>query len=52
MAGAAVGLDFGAIMAIGAGQDVDLELLADTLPAFETAFLNGLADQVDQASEG
>jgi hypothetical protein len=49
MAGVPMGLDFGAVMAIGAAQDVDLELLADTLPEYETAILTGLADQADES---
>jgi hypothetical protein len=35
MAGVPIGLDFGAIMLIGAAQDADLELLAEVLPDFE-----------------
>jgi hypothetical protein len=39
MAGIPIGLDFGAIMPIGAAQDADLELLADTLPDFEAVVI-------------
>jgi hypothetical protein len=48
MAGVPVALDFGAVMAVGAAQDADLELLSDILPDFETVLL---ASYLEQSSE-
>jgi hypothetical protein len=45
MAGVPIGLDFGAIMLIGAAQDADLELLAEVLPEFEAIVIAGLSDE-------
>lgn len=45
MAGAVCGLDFGAIMVMGDALDVDLELLAETLPDFESVLLNRIAGE-------
>lgn len=48
MAGVALGLDFGTIMTMGAAVDADLELLAETLPEFETVLLSALAGQSEE----
>ncbi len=41
-------LDFAAVMTMGQALDVDLQLLADVLPAVEAVIVNRLAE----ASEG
>ena len=43
--GTPFGLDFGAVMMMGAAIGADLELLADALPAAEAAIINGLRDE-------
>jgi hypothetical protein len=48
MAGVPVALDFAAVMAVGAAQDADLELLSDILPDYETVLL---ASTLEQSSE-
>ena len=45
------GLDFGAIMMIGAAQDADLELLAETLPDYEIALLSRLNAEGDDGED-
>lgn len=37
-------LDFGAVMAVGTARGVDLDLLAEALPAVEAAILAGRDD--------
>lgn len=46
MAGVAMGLDFGAIIAVAAAQGVDVELLAECLPIIEPIVL--VAHQADE----
>lgn len=48
MTGVAVGLDFGTIMTMGAAANADLELLAETLPDFETVILSAIAGQSEE----
>lgn len=48
MAGVPVGLDFGAVMAIGGGLGADLELIAEVLPDVEHALLSALAEEADE----
>lgn len=48
MAGIPTGLDFAAVMTIGAGQGADLALLAEALPEFETVLLAGMAGDTDE----
>jgi hypothetical protein len=45
--GGPIGLDFGAIMLIGAAQGADLELLSEVLPDFEAVVIASLADDGD-----
>lgn len=47
MGGVPVGLDFGAILAIGAATGADLEMLAEALPEAESAILSAMADGND-----
>lgn len=42
--GTAFALDYGAVMAVGAAQGADVELLAEVLPAVEKAVLDSLAE--------
>lgn len=52
MEGTAVGLDFGAILAVADAQGADAELLADVLPTAEAAILAALnADDDDLAGD-
>jgi hypothetical protein len=52
MAGVPIGLDFGAIMLVAAAQDVDLELLSETLPDFESIVIAGLSgDPTDESDD-
>lgn len=46
----AVGLDFGIVLAMGAAQEADAQLLARVLPGVEQAILVGMND--DAAMEG
>jgi hypothetical protein len=48
MDGAAFALDMGTVMNVGAARGVDLDLLADVLPAAEAAILSGLSDEGDE----
>lgn len=41
-------MDFGAVLAMGAALDADIELLAEVLPAVESAILTGLAGETDE----
>lgn len=45
MNGSPIGLDFTAVMLVGAGQDADLELLAETLPDFEAILVAAIAGE-------
>jgi hypothetical protein len=50
--GAAVGLDFGSIMTMGAHRKADLGLLADVLPAVEPIIIDNVSgDQPDDFTE-
>jgi hypothetical protein len=50
--GAAVGLDFGSIMTMGAHRKADLELLADVLPTVEPIIIDNVSgDQPDDFTE-
>lgn len=42
MEGRAYGLDFGALMTMGAARGVDVDLLAQVLPAVETIVIDAL----------
>ena len=42
--GGAIGLDFGAVLALGAAMGADQRMLAELLPTMETAALSRLAD--------
>lgn len=49
--GAPYGLDFGAVMALGAAQNADMPLLAQVLPPIERILLDQLTeDQPDNDS--
>ena len=37
-------LDFGAVMAVGQARGIDVEMLADVLPAADRAVIAGLSD--------
>lgn len=41
MSGTAVGLDFGAVMAVGQARGADPELLSEALPDIEIAIIAG-----------
>ncbi len=47
MVSEAVGLDFGAVMAMGAALGCDLTLLAEVLPFAEYAIVQGARDEGD-----
>jgi hypothetical protein len=49
--GSPFGLDFAAVMAMGAAQDVDRAMLADLLPRIESIILDGL-DESDMEEDG
>lgn len=51
MAGVPIGLDMGTVMQIGTARRVDLDLLADVLPAVEAAILNGRDGDVSEEDE-
>jgi hypothetical protein len=46
--GSPFALDMGAVMAVAQARGVDLELLADVLPAAEAAILAGLRDEGEE----
>lgn len=49
MAGAVIGLDYGAIIVMGAALGADLELLAEVLPMAEPAIVSAFA--VDRSED-
>lgn len=51
MAGTPVGLDFGAIMTVGAALGADLSLLAEILPDVELTIIAGLSGDTDPDEE-
>ena len=52
MNGVAVGLDFGAVMTMGAAREADLEMLADVLPFVESRILAAMRDDAEGSGEG
>jgi len=50
--GGPYGLDFGAIMTMGAALGADLELLADVLPGIEAARIGGLSGEEEGDDHG
>jgi hypothetical protein len=48
MAGVPTGVDYGAVMLMGAAQDADLELLSDILPDFELVLLSAHQDAAEE----
>jgi hypothetical protein len=48
MAGVACGLDFSAIMSIGAGQGADLEMLSDVLPDVEVSIVDAMSGDTSE----
>ena len=52
MAAVPFALDFGAVMMVGQARGVDVELLAELLPATERAILSGHAGDYGDDEEG
>lgn len=50
--GTPIGLDFSAVMAVAAVQGVDVEMLAEVLPSFETVLLAALNEGEAEGHEG
>lgn len=48
MSGVAYGLDFSSVMAIGAAQGADLEMLSDVLPGVEAILIDALSVDPDE----
>lgn len=51
MDGRAFGLDFGALMTMGAARGVDVDLLAQVLPAVESVVIDALHGDDDFSEE-
>jgi hypothetical protein len=47
-----IGLDFGAVLAMGAALDVDQKLLASVLPRVEAAIIASYSDEPEMSEEG